>query len=48
MIYERIGWRYMEIVNPAMFEEIMNGMARGSFSRMKCLDYITNGGWLQD
>ena len=46
MIYERIGWRYMAIVNPAMFDEIMRGMQRGSFSRMKCLDYIINSGWL--
>ena len=46
MIYHRIGWRYMAIVNPAMFDEIMMGMSRKSFSRMKCMDYIINGGWL--
>ncbi len=46
MIYERIGWRYMEIVNPAMFAEIMSGAKRGSVSRMKCLDYVIHRGWL--
>ena len=46
MIYERIGWRYMEIVNPAMHAELMSGMHRGTLSRMKCLDYVVNGGWL--
>ena len=48
MIYERIGWRYMEIVNPAMFDELMAGMQRGSLSRMKCLDYVVNGGWVKE
>jgi len=46
MIYERIAWRYMRIVNPAMFAEIMSGMGRGSVSRMKCLDYVKNHGWV--
>jgi len=45
MIYERIAWRYMEIVNPTMFAEMMAGIGRGSVSRMKCLDYIKNHGW---
>lgn len=47
MIYERIGSRYMEIVNPAMYSEIMNGMTRGG-ARMKCLNYVMNGDWLQE
>ena len=46
MIYERIAWRYMEIVNPAMFAEIVGGMRRGSVSRRKCLDYVKNHGWV--
>ena len=48
MIYERIGWRYMEIVNPGMFAEIMAGIGRGSVSRMKTLDYVKNHGWVLD
>ena len=47
MIYERIGWRYMALVNPAMFDEIMRGTSRNSVSRMKCLDYVINGGWIE-
>jgi hypothetical protein len=46
MIYERIGWRYMGIVNPEMYAEILAGMQRGSVTRMQCLDYIRNCGWL--
>ena len=46
MIYERIAWRYMVLVNPAMYAEIMSGMQRGSVSRMKCLDYVKNHGWV--
>lgn len=48
MIYERIAWRYMELVNPAMYIEFMEGMGRGSVSRMKCLDYLKNHGWVTD
>ena len=48
MIYERIAWRYMEIVNPTMFAEFMSGIGRGSVSRMKCLDYLKNHGWVRD
>ena len=48
MIYERIGWRYMEIVNPTMFAEIMGGMGRVSLSRMKCLEYIKTHGWVAE
>lgn len=46
MIYERIGWRFMGIVDPAMCAEMAAGMQRGSVTRMKCLDYICNRGWL--
>ena len=47
MIYERIAWRYMQIVNPGMFGEFMKGIERGSVSRMKCLDYLKNHGWVE-
>jgi len=46
MIYERIGWRYMEIVNPAMFDEIKTGW--GGRASTKCLNYVVNGNWLRE
>ena len=47
MIYERIGWRYMEIVNPAFFDAIKTGGTRGG-ATTKCLNYVVNGNWLRE
>ena len=47
MIYWRMDWRYVEIVNPAMFDDIKTGGTRGGAS-MKCLNYVVNGSWLRE
>ena len=48
MIYERIAWRYMWLVIPAIYAEMAAGMHRGSVSRMKCLEYIKHRGWVTE